>query len=172
MKTLKVARIIIAVLVLLAVTPFASVQAKGAPYFETVALDDVTVIPAGSLCTFDVTSTITGTLRIKYWADKNGNLRRELDKYNEKWTYTANGVTLKANNGGPSHITYLSDTEMILRYAGAYTLVTDHGPIFGSAGQGWERYEVIDGEWVKVDEGFSAGNFAWNPEAFCAAFGQ
>ncbi len=173
MNTQRFARFfVIAVLIVLIIAPFASVQAKGGPYIETIPLDEVTVIPAGELCPFDVTSNITGVLRVKYWADKDGNLQRELDKYNEKWTYTANGVTLKANNGGPSHITFLSDTEMILRYAGAYTLVTLQGPIFGSAGQGWERYEVVDGEWVKVDEGFKGGVYAWDPEAFCAAFVQ
>lgn len=170
MKTLRFIRLtIIAALLVLTFVPFASVHAGG-PYIEEIPLDEVQVIAAGALCPFEVTAHTQGTLRIHYWFDKQGNLARELDSYRVRWTYSANGVTLKANNGGPSHITFLSPTEMVLRYNGAYTLVARRGVLFGSAGQGYERYRLIAGDWVKVDEGFKAGNFAWDPQRFCAAF--
>ncbi len=171
MKTPHFTRLaIIVVFVLLAIAPIVPVHAGDGVSTETIPFNEDVVIRRGQLCPFTVESHYEGVLSIKVWVDENGNTMRELDNYRQQWTYSANGITLKANNGGPSHITFLSDTEMMLRYTGAYTLVTSHGPLLGSAGQGWERYELTKKGWVKVDEGFKAGNFAWDPEAFCAAF--
>jgi hypothetical protein len=110
----------------------------------------------------------------KVWFDKEWNPRRALDHYRVRWTYSANGITLKANTGGPSHVTFLSPTEVELRYTGAYTLVTAKGKgvVFGSAGQGYEYYTYDPDleDWVMTDSTFKSGiNAFWDPTAFCAA---
>jgi hypothetical protein len=171
--------------ILLVCLPVMPVQAQG-PYTEKTVIDDVTLIPAGELCSFPVTAHVQGVMTSKIWFDTNWNPVRGLDNYRVKWTYSANGITLRANTGGPSHITFVSPTEVILRYAGAYTLVTARGKgvVFGSAGQGYEVYEyqvvgtIIDEnkneidiyDWVMVDSTFKSGiNAFWNVDEFCDA---
>jgi hypothetical protein len=184
MKT--IALILIGAVFLITSLPLIQVQANG-PYTVKTPIDTVYPILAGELCAFDVTARIQGVMVMKVWFDAYGNPVRSLDNYRQRWTYSANGITLKANTGGPSHITYISPTEVELRYAGAYTLVTARGKgvVFGSAGQGYETYEyqlvnVIKDEngkvieeiydWVMVDSTFKSGiNLFWDPTEFCAA---
>jgi hypothetical protein len=110
----------------------------------------------------------------KLWFNAYRNPVRGLDNYRVRWTYSANGITLKANTGGPSHVTFISPTEVVLRYTGAYSLVTARGKgvVFGSAGQGYEYYslDLATGKWIMYDATFKSGiNAFWDPEKFCAA---
>jgi hypothetical protein len=171
-KTMKV--LLIALAILLVGLPVLSVQAAGKPYSEKTTIDDTHFIPAGYLCPFDVTARVQGVMTTRVWFDRAWNPTRALDHYRVNWTYSANGITLKANTGGPSHITFISPTEVVLRYTGAYTLVTARGKgvVFGSAGQGYEHYmyDASINDWVMVDSTFKSGiNLFWDPTAFCAA---
>ena len=171
MKALGV--ILIGAVFLITCLPLIQGQAGG-PYTEKTPIDEVYTIEAGELCAFDVTARIQGVMVMKLWFDEFGNPVRGLDNYRQRWTYSANGITLKANTGGPSHITFISPTEVELRYAGAYTLVTagGKGVVFGSAGQGYEYYglDPKTGEWVMTDSTFKSGiNPFWDPTEFCAA---
>jgi hypothetical protein len=172
MKRLKIA--LLALAILLVVIPLAPAQAAGRPYREKTHIDETHLIPAGTLCAFDVVAKIDGVMTTKVWFDQSGMPSRSLDHYRVRWSYTANGITLKANTGGPSHVTFISPTEVELRYTGAYTLVTarGRGVVFGSAGQGFEYYTLdpATGQWVLVDATFKSGiNLFWDPTEFCAA---
>jgi hypothetical protein len=166
-------RILIAAAVLLACMPVLPVQAGG-PYTQKVEINDVTLIEAGYLCDFAVEARVQGVMVTRLWFDAYMNPVRGLDHYRVRWTYSANGITLKANTGGPSHITFISPTEVVLRYTGAYTLVPSKGKgvVFGSAGQGYEYYslDMATGEWFMTDSTFKSGiNAFWDPQQFCAA---
>jgi hypothetical protein len=177
--------ILIAAIILVMCLPILQVQAGG-PYTQQTKIDDITLIPAGELCSFEVTAHVQGVMVTKLWFDSNYNPVRGLDNYRVRWTYSANGITLKANTGGPSHVTFISPTEVVLRYTGAYSLVTARGKgiVFGSAGQGYEFYEyqvvetIMDKagneievyDWVMVDSSFKSGiNAFWDPAKFCDA---
>jgi hypothetical protein len=156
------------------ITSFPLIQGQaGGPYTEETIINDEYTIRAKQLCPFKVTARIEGVMVMKVWFDENGSPVRGIDNYRQTWTYSANGITLKANTGGPSHITFISPTEVELRYAGSYTLVTaaGKGVVFGSAGQGYEYYsQTKSGKWVMTDSTFVSGiNTFWDPTQFCAA---
>ncbi|HSV85816.1 MAG TPA: hypothetical protein VLH85_04520 [Levilinea sp.] len=172
MKTFKV--LLLAGAILLVCLPLLTAQAAGRPYMEKTQIDETYPIPAGMLCAFDVVAHVEGVMTTKVWVDEEWKPSRALDHYRVRWTYSANGITLKANTGGPSHVTFLSPTEVELRYTGAYTLVAakGRGVVFGSAGQGYEYYTLDEatGDWVMTDSTFKSGiNAFWDPTAFCAA---
>jgi hypothetical protein len=164
---------LIAAIILVLCLPVLQVQAGG-PYTQQTKIDDITLIPAGELCSFEVTAHVQGVMVTKLWFNAYRNPVRGLDNYRVRWTYSANGITLKANTGGPSHVTFISPTEVVLRYTGAYSLVTARGKgvVFGSAGQGYEYYslDLATGKWIMYDATFKSGiNAFWDPEKFCAA---
>jgi hypothetical protein len=181
-KTMKV--LLVALAILLVGLPVLRAQAAGKPFSEKTVINETHILKAGELCPFEVTARVQGVMTTRVWLDKAWNPQRALDHYRVTWTYAANGITLKANTGGPSHVTFVSPTEVELRYTGAYTLVAvkGKGVVFGSAGQGYEYYTYVeepdgddpDGEsypkWVMVDSSFKSGiNRFWDPTAFCTA---
>jgi hypothetical protein len=172
MKT--IALILIGAVFLITSLPLIQVQAGG-PYTEKIIFDEVHEV---NLCEFPVSAHLEGVMVMKTWFDMYGKPVRSLVNYRQRWTYSANGITLKANTGGPSHVTFLSPTRAELRYTGAYTLVTARGKgvVYGSAGQGYELYELdpINDPYMEnptlLESTFVSGIDAfWDPTEFCAA---
>ena len=89
------------------------------------------------VCGFDVWVTLAGHTKTRIWADRNGDLVRELFSISIHGTLSAGGATLSFVDAGSDMLVPLEGGGVQVAVRGNLQLVTapGHGPILGAAGR-------------------------------------
>lgn len=114
-----------------AVSPVAAAK----PIIETIVIDDHFV--ESGLCQFDVTVDGSGHIRVAVFADKDGNVVKQVSNFAIRVSYSANGQTVSVVDTGVDLVRFSADGSFTIAVTGNIQLATDAGTgvISGSAGR-------------------------------------
>lgn len=154
---------LLAGLAVLAVMPAAQALAD-APTMITTHTEFTRVVPGISqLCGFTVVRHRDLTIRTAIFTDRNGNVVKELDNYQDNGYFSANGITVNYSEAGPNHIVYYPDGSVL--YSGSGLFYNFRGAGFRFAGR---TATLVDANGDVVYDDFS-GIDQGSQEDLCAA---
>ena len=155
----QLSRIRVAVLAVLALVAFAALPVAttaAAPERFVIEVDETfTDEFLTDVCGFEVTQTVTGTIKGKTFFDEEGNPVREIAQFNLNGTFAANGNVVPFITRGPDRVTFNPDGSMTIQISGIIGRVVVPGqgvlgPVIGNflvtiSPEGDFTFEVIGG---------------------------
>jgi hypothetical protein len=172
MKVLKSLPVLLIISFLLlpqaSVTP---VQARPPDFFEVTI--DTTLPLKNHPCGFPISDNTYMVQHVQQFFDKDGNrirLHVIYGQMNESWS--ANGKSLELQNSGPLHWEFVSETEVIESFRGAFIItVPGFGRVYGRAGNVTWKWDTTGDIWTLVEVLKETGPFIQNWDFICDYLG-
>jgi hypothetical protein len=127
----------------------------------------VDVIPAGAPCSFPVTVTASGHLRIATYVDRDGNVTREVSNPSQVLTVSANGNSFVTADRGVDRVTTNPDGTITIFGTGIHLRVKG---VYQDIGLWIITLDPQTGDIVSVEEhGSFTGGFLGQDAFICSA---
>jgi hypothetical protein len=138
------------------------------PTFQTIPVSFSGTSPFfSSVCGFNVTRNINGTVREAFHYNNQGQLIKEIDQVHLNDTITAGGATLTINRSGPQTSNFNDDGTITVWQRGPDMLIIipGSGPVLGHAGL--QVVTIYPDGTVQVDA--ENGLDVFDPRTLCSA---
>ena len=161
-------RISLLVAVVLSALAWAAPAQAAKPMIEHLHFQgQVDVIPAGALCSFPITVTASGHLRIATYFDRDGNITREVSNPSQVLTVSANGNSFVTADRGVDRFTVNPDGTITIFGTGIHLRVKG---VYQDIGLWIITLDPETGDIVSVEEhGSFTGGFLGQDAFICSA---
>jgi hypothetical protein len=129
--------------------------------------DQIDVIPAGAFCSFPVTVSASGHLRLATYFDREGNVTREVSNPSQVLTVSANGKSLVTPDRGLDRVTTNADGTITIFGTGIHFRVKG---VYRDIGLWIVTLDPESGDILSVEQhGSFSGGFVGQDTFICSA---